>query len=86
MTETPADDVLDRTADTDGPGSMAHAATEAAPQVDTPLEGESDGVGDAVARPELHGFARAGDWFRRAFQFFITQSSSRARLGTQCVP
>ena len=71
--ETPADDVLDRTADTDGPGSAALASTEGEPQVENQSEARS-GPGEAGPRP--HGLARLGDWLQRGWQFFITQSFS----------
>src|SRR6202790_4390634 len=63
MTVTPADDVLDRTAEDAGPEA----------QIET--HAESDGL-DAAHPRRSHGFARLGDWLRRAWQFFITQSFS----------
>ena len=76
MSETPADDVLDRTADHAGPGS--EASMEAEPRVDTLIESqaESAGLDDTELRLRPRGFARVGDWLRRAWQFFITQSFS----------
>ncbi len=70
MIETPADDVLDRTAEP--------ASTEAEPQVENQIEGQagSAGPGNAQPRPAAHGIARIGDWLQRAWQFFITQSFS----------
>ncbi len=73
--------MLDRTADTDGPGIAAHktieaASSEAIPHVDTPVEASNDSLDDGVARPGSHGQARSGDWMRRALQFFVAQSSS----------
>ena len=70
MIETPADDVLDRTAE--------RASTEAEPQVENQIESQADSAGpdDAQARPAPHAIARVGDWLQRAWQFFITQSFS----------
>jgi len=68
--ETPADDVLDRIAET--------KSTEAEPPVENQIESSADGAGldEAEAHPQLRGFARVGDWLQRAWQFFITQSFS----------
>ena len=76
MIETPADDVLDRTAERAGPAS--EASMEAEPRVDNLIESqaESDGLDEAELRPQPCGFARVGDWLQRAWQFFITQSFS----------
>ncbi|MFZ0528075.1 MAG: sensor histidine kinase [Xanthobacteraceae bacterium] len=76
MSETPADDVLDRIADHAGPGS--EASMQAEPRVDTLIESqaESAGLDDTELRLRPRGFARVGDWLRRAWQFFITQSFS----------
>ena len=76
MIETPADDVLDRTAERAGPAS--EASMEAAPRLETLIESqaESDGLDEAELRPQPRGFARVGDWLQRAWQFFITQSFS----------
>jgi len=62
--------VLDRTVDTARAEAQAHAAPSIAAQIDV------DPVDEAPARPVLHGAARIGDWLRRAWQFFITQSFS----------
>jgi two-component system sensor histidine kinase ChvG len=64
--------VLDRTADTDGSGIAAPTSAEVTPQVDTPVEAHSEGLDEGAPR----GFARAGDWMRRALQFFVAQGSS----------
>jgi two-component system sensor histidine kinase ChvG len=76
MIETPADDVLDRTAERAGPAS--EASMEAEPRVDNLIESqaESDGLDEAELRPQPRGFARVADWLQRAWQFFITQSFS----------
>jgi two-component system sensor histidine kinase ChvG len=76
MIETPADDVLDRTAERAGPAS--EASMEAQPRVDNLIESqaESDGLEEAELRPQPRGFARVADWLQRAWQFFITQSFS----------
>jgi two-component system, OmpR family, sensor histidine kinase ChvG len=76
MSETPADDVLDRTAERAGPAS--EASMEAAPRLETLIESQadSDGLDEAELRPQPRGFARVGDWLQRAWQFFITQSFS----------
>src|SRR5579864_2791549 len=66
---TPADDVLDRLTKTAG-ADEAHAPTEAEPHV------EADGRGEALPRTPRRGLRRIGDWLRRAFQFFVAQSSS----------
>jgi len=76
MIETPADDVLDRTADTDGPASVAQASTEGDPQVENQVEAQDGGLDEAPLRAQPHGFARLGDWVQRAWQFFVTQSFS----------
>jgi two-component system sensor histidine kinase ChvG len=67
---TPADEVLDRTAE------IARAATEARISTEVEAQIAADGLDTAAARPRLHGLARVGDWLRRAWQFFITQSFS----------
>jgi two-component system, OmpR family, sensor histidine kinase ChvG len=84
MIETPADDVLDRIADTARAGTQAQAQDK----LDAP---PGSGVGvqssDARGEPELESVSAADaaahrgpfkivDWLRRAWQFFITQSSS----------
>jgi len=70
MIETPADDVLDRTAE--------RTPTEIESQVDQPIEAatEASGLDEAESRPQRGGLARLGDLAQRAWQFFITQSSS----------
>jgi len=76
MIETPADDVLDRTAER--AGSEPHASIEAEPHIDSQLESPADGAGldEAEARPQPRGIARLGHWLQQALQFFVTQSSS----------
>jgi two-component system, OmpR family, sensor histidine kinase ChvG len=68
MIGTPADDVLDRTADI--AENKAPPLAPAEPQV------EAEGLDEAKARVAPHGVAKLGDWLRRAWQFFITQSFS----------
>jgi two-component system, OmpR family, sensor histidine kinase ChvG len=78
MIETPADDVLDRTADSAGP--EAHTSTEAsagpAPHAESQVESQAGGgpIDDAETRP--HGVGRIRDWSQRAWQFFINQTFS----------
>jgi two-component system, OmpR family, sensor histidine kinase ChvG len=76
MSETPADDVLDRTAER--AGSASEASMEAEPRLENLIESqaESAGLDEAELRPQPRGFARVGDWLQRAWQFFITQSFS----------
>jgi two-component system sensor histidine kinase ChvG len=76
MIETPADDVLDRTAEPAGTGSQA--STEADPRVDNLIESQADdaGLDQAEPRPQPRGFARLGHWLQQTLQFFVTQSSS----------
>jgi two-component system, OmpR family, sensor histidine kinase ChvG len=76
MIETPADDVLDRTAER--ASAASEASLEGEPRVDNLIESQadSDGLDDAELRPQPRGFARVGDWLQRAWQFFITQSFS----------
>jgi len=82
MTETPADDVLDRTAETDGPRIRAPASTEAKPHADNDAasqdqsQDQNDGLDEAETRAQRHGFARLGGWVQRVWQFFVTQSFS----------
>src|ERR1700735_4412304 len=82
MTETPADDVLDRTAETDGPDIRAPASTEAEPHAAGNAVGQdqsrdhNDGLDEADARAHRYGFARLVDWAQRAWQFFVTQTFS----------
>ena len=62
----PADDVLDRTADSAGANTPAPALS--------PAEAENlDGVD---ARHQHRGLGRVGDWLRLVWQFFIAQSFS----------
>ena len=63
---TPADDVLDRTADTE-------TSTEVA--VEDRNESQSESAGLAVVKAR-RGMAGIGDWLARGWQFFVTQSSS----------
>jgi two-component system sensor histidine kinase ChvG len=86
---TPANDVLDRTAETARAGAQAHDANNVEPHRGsdgsslsagasvpsrTPSDVESENGGDvSVAH---RGIARVGHWLRRALQFFVAQSSS----------
>jgi two-component system sensor histidine kinase ChvG len=76
MSETPADDVLDRTAER--ASAASEASMEAEPRAENLIESqaESAGLDEAELRPQPRGFARVGDWLQRAWQFFITQSFS----------
>ena len=76
MIETPADDVLDRTAER--ASAASEASLEGEPRVDNLIESQadSDGLDDAELRPQPRGFARVGDWLQRAWQFFVTQTFS----------
>jgi two-component system sensor histidine kinase ChvG len=67
---TPADDVLDRTAEIAGAGREPQLSTEVEAQI------EANTLDEAPARLRPHGLARVGDWLQRAWQFFITQSFS----------
>ena len=69
MIGTPADHVLDRTAEIAGAGTEAHAST----QVEVPIEAAALDEAPPL-RPHL--LARIGGWLQRAWQFFITQSFS----------
>jgi two-component system sensor histidine kinase ChvG len=82
---TPANDVLDRTAEAARAGTPAQAPNnvEARPgfdgggqlasaQTDARVESESGGEAPVMRR----GFARIGNWLRRTLQFFTAQSSS----------
>jgi two-component system, OmpR family, sensor histidine kinase ChvG len=64
--EIPADHVLDKTAD---------IADNKAPPL-APLETQAEAVGEAAAGPVSRHPASIADWLRRAWQFFINQSSS----------
>jgi two-component system, OmpR family, sensor histidine kinase ChvG len=70
MIGTPADHVLDRTAEMAGAGTQAHASTQVESQI------EASAPDGSPARPRRHGLARIGGWLQRAWQFFITQSFS----------
>jgi two-component system, OmpR family, sensor histidine kinase ChvG len=74
--ETPADDVLDRTAENAGPEArLASDATKAASaEAESAVETQADRLDEATARPR--GLSRVGDWLRRARQFFVAQGSS----------
>ncbi|HXQ83185.1 MAG TPA: sensor histidine kinase [Xanthobacteraceae bacterium] len=75
MIETPADDVLDRTAETAGAAAAqkpSDASKEASAEAEHHVETAS--LDEAQARPR--GLARVADWLQRAWQFFITQSFS----------
>ena len=69
MIGTPADHVLDRTAEIAGAATETHAST----QVEGPIEAAAIDEAPPV-RP--HGLARIGGWLQRAWQFFIAQSFS----------
>jgi two-component system sensor histidine kinase ChvG len=66
---TPADDVLDRTAEISGA-----AEVQASTQVESQIAAES--LDEAGPHPRPHGFVRIGGWVQRAWQFFIVQSFS----------
>jgi two-component system sensor histidine kinase ChvG len=68
MLGTPADDVLDRTAE------MAGAPETQSPEIVPQIA--ADGLDETVAQSRLRGFARIGGWVQRVWQFFITQSFS----------
>jgi two-component system, OmpR family, sensor histidine kinase ChvG len=74
MIETPADDVLDRTAESERAEAQASKEAQAESQVDNQIE--ADGRDDAQARAKRRGLARFGGWLQQAFQFFVAQSSS----------
>ena len=76
MIETPADDVLDRTAERAGTGSQASMEVE--PRVENVIESQADSAGldQAELRSQPRGIARVGHWLQQALQFFVTQSSS----------
>jgi two-component system, OmpR family, sensor histidine kinase ChvG len=65
---TPADHVLDRTAD---------ITEDRAPPL-APVESQAESAGgvEAAEGAVPHGFGRVSNWLRRAFQFFVNQSSS----------
>jgi len=60
--------VLDRTAES--------AGADTAAQTDDRAPAEAAAKGEASPRPRRRGLRRIGDWLRRAFQFFVAQSSS----------
>jgi two-component system, OmpR family, sensor histidine kinase ChvG len=64
--------VLDRTADS--ADRRAHAATRVGAQFEAEVEAEA--LEEASPRVAHHGLGKVGDWLRRAWQFFITQSFS----------
>jgi two-component system, OmpR family, sensor histidine kinase ChvG len=70
---TPADHVLDRTADI-GQNDLDH---DKAPPL-APAESQVDDAADEARddRPRRRGFGRVLHWLRRAWQFFVNQSSS----------
>ena len=74
MIETPADDVLDRTAESER--AEAHALKEAHAELLAESQVETDSLDEAPARPQRRGLARLGGWVQQALQFFVTQSSS----------
>jgi len=67
---TPADHVLDRTAEIAGAGREPQLPTEVEAQI------EANTLDEAPARLRPYGLGRIGDWVERAWQFFITQSFS----------
>ena len=71
MIGTPADHVLDRTAEH---RRARHARPTPRAQVEAPIEAEA--IDEAPAHLRRHGLARIGGWLQRAWQFFITQSFS----------
>jgi two-component system sensor histidine kinase ChvG len=75
MIETPADDVLDRTAETAGAGE-AHKPNDASKEASAEAESHVEATSFDEAQSRPHGLARIADWLRRALQFFITQSFS----------
>ncbi len=74
---TPADDVLDRTAETAGAGAAPHASDNAEAQQGFGDDVRSAAQADAPDRPAARrGFARVGAAVHRALQFFTAQGSS----------
>ena len=69
MIGTPADHVLDRTAEIAGAATEAHASTQIEASIEAAAIDEAPPL-----RPHL--LARIGGWLQRAWQFFITQSFS----------
>jgi two-component system sensor histidine kinase ChvG len=72
MIETPADDVLDRTAESDR--AEAGASNEAHAEALVENHAETDSLDEA--QPRRRGLARLGFWAQQTFQFFVAQSSS----------
>jgi two-component system sensor histidine kinase ChvG len=71
---TPADHVLDRTADIGQKDLDNDKAPPLAPAAESQVD---DGAGEGRDdRPRRHGVGRALDWLRRAWQFLVNQSSS----------
>jgi two-component system sensor histidine kinase ChvG len=82
--------VLDRIAESERPQAKADAKADAKPDAPQQASAEAgvdsgagaqtqtsgEGVDDGQARARRLGFARLGDWARRALLFFVTQSSS----------
>ena len=64
--------MLDRTADI--AETRAHAATQVGAQLEAQVEAEA--LDEAQPRVAHHGLGKVGDWLRRAWQFFISQSFS----------
>ena len=64
--------MLDRTADI--ADTRAHAATQVGAQLEAQVEAEA--LDEAQPRVAHHGLGKVGDWLRRAWQFFISQSFS----------
>ncbi|HEX4041578.1 MAG TPA: sensor histidine kinase [Xanthobacteraceae bacterium] len=76
MSESPADDVLDRTVEREA--SEAPASLEAGPRTDNQIESQADGAGldDGEPRAQPRGLARLRHWLQQALQLFVAQSSS----------
>jgi two-component system sensor histidine kinase ChvG len=70
LVETPADDVLDRTAEIAGADTQSHASAP----VEAPIE--SDALDDGTVLAPKSGLSRIVGWVHRGWQFFITQSFS----------
>jgi two-component system sensor histidine kinase ChvG len=76
MIETPADDVLDRIADVADPrtaSTRVDAQVKAVAEVPADAEIVLKALSDAPALALRHSFARALDWLRDVWQFFISQ-------------
>jgi two-component system, OmpR family, sensor histidine kinase ChvG len=77
MIGTPADDVLDRTAETAGAGTQAHAPNTVEAQQGSGGDDQLTSQSGAQEAPDVgHGLGRVTNWLRRSWQFFATQSSS----------